>query len=67
MNDAGDVAGYYYNADNVNHGFVFSGGTFSTVEVAGARGTLLSRIKNDGRVTGVYTDALTGQHGLIGQ
>ena len=40
---------------------------FSTVDVAGARGTQLTRIKNGGTVTGVYTDALNEQHGLIGQ
>jgi hypothetical protein len=37
------------------------------VDVAGARGTQLTRIKNGGPVTGVCTDALNGQHGLTGQ
>jgi hypothetical protein len=49
------------------HGFVYAGAAFSTVDAAGARGTQLTRIKNSGAVTGVYTDALTGQHGLIGR
>ena len=30
-------------------------------------GTQLTRIKNGGQVTGVCTDALTGQHGITGQ
>jgi hypothetical protein len=67
MNDAGDVAGYYSNADGVGHGFVLAGGVFSTVDVAGARGTQLTRIKNSGQVTGVCFDVLNGVHGVVGQ
>ena len=32
-----------------DHGFVYAGGAFSTADVAGARGTLLTRIKNGER------------------
>jgi hypothetical protein len=46
---------------------VFAGGAFSTVDVAGAVSSQLTRIKNSGLVTGMYTDAVTGVHGLIGQ
>jgi probable HAF family extracellular repeat protein len=67
INDTGEIAGYYTDAAGNTHGFVYAGGAFSTVDVAGTRGTQLTRIKNGGGVTGVYTDALTGQHGLIGQ
>jgi hypothetical protein len=49
------------------HGFIFAGGSFSIVDVAGARSTLLTRIKNDGSITGVYGDALNEQHGMTGQ
>jgi hypothetical protein len=35
--------------------------------VAGARSTQLTRIKNGGEITGVCTDALTAEHGLVGQ
>jgi hypothetical protein len=41
-------------------------GAFSAVDVAGARGTGLTRIK-DGMVTGFCTDALTATHGLTGR
>ena len=47
--------------------FIFSGGAFSTVDVVGARGTQLTRIKNDGSITGAYSDAVNGQHGLTGR
>jgi hypothetical protein len=48
------------------HGFLFAGGAYSTIDVAGASGTMLARINNGGEVVGVFIDALTGQHGLIG-
>jgi hypothetical protein len=67
ITDTGEIAGFYDDAAGNTHGFVFAGGAFSTVDVAGARGTLLTRIKNGGSVTGVCTDALNGQHGLTGQ
>jgi hypothetical protein len=46
---------------------VLAGGVFSTVDVAGARGTQLTRIKNSGQVTGVCFDVLNGVHGVVGQ
>jgi hypothetical protein len=48
------------------HGFLLAGGAYSTVDVAGASGTMLARIKNGGEVVAVFIDALTGQHGLMG-
>jgi hypothetical protein len=39
----------------------------STVDVAGASATELTRIKNWDQVTGVYLDALSENHGLISQ
>ena len=44
-----------------------TGGAFSTVDVAGASGTQLTRIKNVGPVTGYYIDAINEFHGLTGQ
>ena len=67
INDAGEIAGFYEDAAGNMHGFVFAAGAFSTVDVAGARGTQLTRIKNDGAVSGICVDALTGQHGLTGR
>jgi probable HAF family extracellular repeat protein len=67
INDTGEIAGVYTDAAGTLHGFIYAGGAFSTVDVAGARGTQLTRIKNDGLITGVSIDALNGQHGLIGQ
>jgi hypothetical protein len=65
IGDAGEIVGSYEDAAGVTHGFVGVGGAFTTVDVTGARGTQLTRIRG-GVVTGVCTDALTGQHGLVG-
>ncbi len=64
INDAGEIAGFYSDAGGNAHGFIYADGAFSTVDVAGAHGTQLIRIKNGGQVTGIYTDALSEIHGL---
>jgi len=67
INDTGDIAGFYTDTAGKTHGFVYADGAFSTVDVAGASATELTRIKNWGQVTGIYTDALGEEHGLTGQ
>jgi probable HAF family extracellular repeat protein len=67
ISDTGEIAGYYTDAAGRTHGFIYAAGAFSTVDVAGARDTQLTRIKNGGPVTGFCTDALNEQHGLTGQ
>jgi hypothetical protein len=67
INDAGEIAGSYTDVADNSHGFIYAGGAFSTVDVAGARSTELTHIKNGGTVTGVCYDALNEAHGLIGQ
>ena len=61
------IAGITATAAGTSHGFIYGNGAFSAVDVAGATSTLLSRIKNGGSVTGVYSDAVNGLHGLIGR
>jgi probable HAF family extracellular repeat protein len=65
INDNGDIAGWYNDAAGKTHGFVYADNNFSTVDVAGASATQLTRIKNWDQVTGLYTDALSENHGLI--
>ena len=67
INDTGEIAGFYSDSAGKSHGFIYAGGAFSTVDVAGARATLLTRIKNGGAVTGVCYDALNEGHGITGQ
>jgi uncharacterized membrane protein len=48
INDNGDIAGSYKDTAGNIHGFLFSGGALSTVDVAGARDTELTSINNEG-------------------
>jgi probable HAF family extracellular repeat protein len=50
VNDTGEIAGLYTDAAGNTHGFIYAGGGFSTVDVAGARSTPLTRIKNGDRL-----------------
>ena len=37
INDAGDIVGAYTDADNAYHGFLLSGGKFTSIEFPGAK------------------------------
>src|SRR5579871_1105442 len=67
LNDSDEIAGYFTDTNNVNHGFIYSANAFIQVDVSGATQTQLTRIKNNGHITGVYVDNIGGnQHGLTG-
>ncbi len=62
INDSGDVAGFYYDADNVQHGFVrHADGTLVTFDVPAATETSAIDINNRGDVVGSY-QANDGQY-----
>ena len=55
INDRGDVAGYYYDTQNVQHGFIYSSSKnayFGPIDVVGAAATSLTGITNRDVVTG---------------
>jgi hypothetical protein len=64
INDAGVVAGEYFDASGVVHGFTEQHGVFTPVQdPAGTEGTDLTGISNLGVVVGFYLDS-TGTHGF---
>src|SRR5450631_296109 len=65
-NDTGVIAGLYLDASGLQHGFTYSGGAFTRVDVVGASGSLLTRVKNNKTVTGGFVDVLTELHGIKG-
>ena len=67
INDAGELAGFYSDAASNTHGFVHSAGDIQRCGCRWSARISADPIKNDGLVTGVYIDAVNGQHGLIGQ
>jgi len=66
INDSGEISGGYQDATNADHGFVYSKGAWNSVDVGGASGTELMRIKNNGNVTGQFDDIYGEGHGIRG-
>jgi probable HAF family extracellular repeat protein len=52
INDAGQIVGSYVDAGSVEHGFLVSGGTYSTVDVPGAATTQANGINDAGAISG---------------
>jgi probable HAF family extracellular repeat protein len=63
INDFGEIVGYYYDVSRV-HGFLLSGGAFTTIDFPGARYTWCSAINNAGDIVGLYQDT-QGVHGFL--
>jgi len=67
INDAGAIAGSFWDGDFQAHGFTFIAGVFNQVDVPGDGAvTGLFRIKNNGSVVGYVEDLLFAYHGIIG-
>lgn len=66
INARGDISGIYRDAQGIGHGFLFSGGSFSQIDVPfpGAFTTLLEGINSDGVMVGGYP-VPGGVHGFV--
>ena len=64
INNAGQVVGDF-NDSSGTHGFINTGGTFTTLDVPGAVETDASGINNAGQVVGVFSDSRGVFHGFI--
>jgi probable HAF family extracellular repeat protein len=60
VNDSGQVVGSFLNS----HGFLYSGGVFTTLDAPGAISTLASGINDAGNVVGSFSDG-SGNHGFL--
>ena len=56
INDLGQVIGDYQTADGQGHGFVYSNGTFSQINVPGVTGVSPTAINNLGQIVGSYNE-----------
>ena len=70
INDAGVVAGFYVDVNNVSHGFLWLNGAFTEIDVPGAgtdpgEGTTIGSVSNAGVITGTYTDSAFATHAFI--
>jgi probable HAF family extracellular repeat protein len=59
------VAGYYIDGSGHYHGFVYSNGTYTTIDPVGSVFTDVMSINNLGQVTGYYEDSSGHYHGFL--
>ena len=68
VNNAGQVVGYYFDASNRAHGFLYTGGpangTYTTIDV-GAHGTFVTGINDKGEMVGYFLDLFNHYHGFV--
>jgi probable HAF family extracellular repeat protein len=66
MNNAGQIVGYYTGSGFAVHGFLCSGGTYTTLDdPLGAGGTYATGINNIGQIVGYFIDVNGGIHGFV--
>src|SRR5438067_13935959 len=63
INSSGQIVGYYENPQR--HGFLYSGGTYTTLDVPMASLTEANGINDLGHIVGVYQDSGLKYHGYI--
>lgn len=64
INDSGQVSGTFTDATGNNHGFVYSNGVVTTINIPNATATVVNDINAKGQLAGYYTDS-TRTHGFI--
>jgi probable HAF family extracellular repeat protein len=69
INAHGDIVGYYSDAAEARHGFLFRQGMYTTIDVPGALATELTGINSQGDIAGAFdvTDGPGGFHGFLVQ
>jgi probable HAF family extracellular repeat protein len=70
INDSGEIVGYYFDSQFTQHGFIYSGGTFSPLDYSSAssgnsNGTVPTSVNSTGAIGGYYTTAGQIFHGFI--
>ena len=67
MNDQGQLVGFYEDSNGVDHGYVWTGKTFTTIDYPGAASTFVEGINSAGQIVGRWFDADFNVHGFFGQ
>jgi len=64
INDAGQIVGRY-DIPGSTHAFLYSGGTYTTIDVPNGVGGDAQGINNSGQIVGIYGDASGIAHGFL--
>jgi probable HAF family extracellular repeat protein len=65
VNNLGQVCGFWVDANQVNHGFTLSAGTFTSLDAPNSTFTQALGLNNKGQVVGTYTDQSGNMHGFV--
>ncbi len=65
INNSGEVAGFFTQANGDMFGFIDNGGTFTTIDPAGSTAVMLLGLNDNGSAVGTYVDAAGVTHGLL--
>jgi uncharacterized membrane protein len=65
INTAGQIVGGFEDAAYVNHGFLDTAGTITTIDFPGSYGTTIYDVNDSGEMVGVYIDAASNSHGFL--
>lgn len=57
--------GSYVDLRNVTHGFEYSAGTYTSIDIKNAKSTVAAGINNLGDISGTYVDQSAQQHGFL--
>ena len=64
IDDAGDIGGWYYDSNGIQHGFLILNGTVTRLDYPKASYTVVEGLSDKGIVPGQYQDASGVIHGL---
>jgi len=65
INDKGQIVGQYTDSNRLRHGFLYSGGNYTTIDdPLATNGTFARGINNKGQIVGQYIDS-SGEHGFL--
>ena len=66
INDAGQIVGFYEDSSGAQHGFLYSGGTYTPLNApSGTKGTQAVGINDSGQIVGAYADSSGAVHGFL--
>jgi len=65
INTSGQIAGTFSDAAGVNHGFLDTAGTITTINFPGSSSTNVFDVNDGGQMVGLYGDSADNAHGFL--